>query len=83
MNEIESNHCGAAEGGDGGHVRGVRGRRRAAFSTFEVRISGAHALARRAAPALCGISLRRAVNFRYAPKSKLIESWESEKDGEI
>ena len=36
-----------------------------------------------AAPALYGISLRRAVNFRYAPKSKLIESWESEKDGEI
>ena len=29
------------------------------------------------APALYGISLRRAVNFRYAPKSKLIESWES------
>ena len=81
MNEIESNHCGAAEGGDGGHVRGVRGRRRAAFSTFGVRISGTHALDA-PAPALCGISLRRAVNFRYAPKSKLIESWESEKDGE-
>ena len=40
MNEIESNHV--------RHVRGVRGRRRAAFSTFGVRISGTHALARRA-----------------------------------